>query len=228
MKTMMDAVKHYGGYNFVHGKHEKHHTHMLYGHLDNKIFTSYASDVGVATAICSIDEYNALIAKLELNLGRCNTYMFSNYRDAVATGNINNSTPSPKPIYTQEMADVGELPSVGVTVLFNDDISFECKYDWSDGDELECVFHSTDCMGDPIGVYRHDNGVTVSLVTDLIRCKPASIELIDGKAYQYTYGGSDGINGIYSKEFNSFSEHMKVYNTELCANIKPLTPEGES
>ena len=77
--------------------------------------------------------------------------------------------PKPQPIFTKAMQEDGELPPIGSDVEYNDDIDFDFKFDWDNGDIITCVFHSTNDKGEPIGVYRHNDGVTVSLVTNLIR-----------------------------------------------------------
>ena len=88
----------------------------------------------------------------------CTVEEFNNYKGE-----------SIKPVFTQEMSDNRKLPPIGSDVEYNDDIDFDFKFDWDNGDIITCVFHSTNDKGEPIGVYRHNDGVTVSLVTNLIR-----------------------------------------------------------
>ena len=69
MKTVIDAVIYYCGYNFINGKHEENHTHIISIHKTERIGTAYASDIGMNAIICGIKTYNDLISELETNFG---------------------------------------------------------------------------------------------------------------------------------------------------------------
>jgi hypothetical protein len=79
MKDVFDAVIYYGGRNFVNGKHEKHHTHILHGRVSREFYTAYASDIGVGNVICSIQEFNTLVEHLASNKGR-STQTYADYK----------------------------------------------------------------------------------------------------------------------------------------------------
>ncbi len=129
-------------------------------------------------------------------------------------------TLSPK--YTNKMFIRKELPQIGAECVFFDDTDFDFKFDWANGDKLTCLFHSTDDNGDPIGVYRHKSGVTVSLVLNLIKPITPPIELIDGECYSFessTHGGGLGYYDLENMEFTNISMGISVNH---CTNIKLL------
>mgnify|MGYP005823761137 CR=1 FL=1 len=70
LKTFLDAVIYYRGSNFVNGKHEQHHTHVISIHNTGKIGTAYASDIGMNAIICGIKTYNQCIDDMSTNYGR--------------------------------------------------------------------------------------------------------------------------------------------------------------
>ena len=74
MKTVIDAVNYYGGHNFVNGKHEKQHTHILISHIDSSFFSAYASDISESIIVCTISEYNQCVDELETNFGTSEKY----------------------------------------------------------------------------------------------------------------------------------------------------------
>lgn len=165
-------------------------------------------------------------------LGSNDRYYFSDGGEPkVQSDWVVTKKPQTKPVYTQAMCDVGEIPSVGAVVEFSDNTDFDFKFDWEDGDELECVFHSTDDQGKPIGVYRHKRGVTVSIVIELIRPLTPPIQLIDGEAYQFDFIGCAFL-GFYHEEGDKFTASKSGLNSVICrwdecTNIKLLTVEGE-
>jgi hypothetical protein len=128
-------------------------------------------------------------------------------------------------VYTQEMADNGVLPSVGSNAQFvrNDDYMME--FSINDGDEVECICHTKDVDGGPIGVYRHKDGFSVSILTRLIKPLTPPIELVDGKAYQFDIGKKTRL-GFFKG--SGFSGGIRSYwELSACTNIKPLTVEGK-
>ena len=72
-------------------------------------------------------------------------------------------------IYTKEMADNGELPLIGSKVQFVGNDDYLVEFSIVDGDEIECICHTTDFEGESIGVYRHKDGYSVSILTQLVK-----------------------------------------------------------
>jgi hypothetical protein len=54
---------------------------------------------------------------------------------------------------------------------------------------------------------------------------PTPIELIDGKAYQFTNVEDNTIHGIYSEDEHSFNGTCVEWPVSACTNIQPLTVE---
>ena len=69
-KTVVDAVIYYGGSNFVKGKHEQHHTHVIRRGVTREYCTAYSSDIPVGNAVCTIKYYNQCIEDMSTNYGR--------------------------------------------------------------------------------------------------------------------------------------------------------------
>ncbi|MAO21770.1 MAG: hypothetical protein CMJ25_13560 [Phycisphaerae bacterium] len=135
MKTIMDAVKYYGGDKFICGKHELHHTHIVSAIGTDRFYSACASDVGDHSAICTIIEYNQYIKECETNFGLSVNY--DTYKDVFHKSSMSfiNCTASDRtssqPVFTQAMADNGELPPIGSKAI--------CEY--CDGEELLIVAH---------------------------------------------------------------------------------------
>lgn len=73
-----------------------------------------------------------------------------------------------KPVYTQVMSDAGELPPVGSECIFMRDgkVNLSGSTDsWENGDLLSCICHSTSVGGEPICVVRHDDGLSISILS---------------------------------------------------------------
>jgi hypothetical protein len=121
-----------------------------------------------------------------------------------------------KPIYTQAMADAGELPSVGELVQMRRDFGGDNNfYNGKLIHEHNGVLWFVD---DKYGGNLHSmNEVTF---------KPL-IPLIDGEAYQFDYHDMIGIKGIYQKPdhdgFDSFVGSFGSVSKSMCSNIKHLT-----
>tara|TARA_R110000851_G_scaffold160243_2_gene303482 strand:- start:688 stop:1560 length:873 start_codon:yes stop_codon:yes gene_type:complete len=128
----------------------------------------------------------------------------------------------PKPVFTQEMCDNGESPSVGMEFLMKHKDADES---WAQpdfhpakmkaiGDELFIIESLSEC-----------NRLKESVGTiDDYLFKPLTppIELIDGKAYQFDYDG-DTFQGIYSERGDDFHSNKFVSSAPICTNIQPLT-----
>ena len=185
--------------------------------------------------VCSFGEFNAYVDLLASNMGKsAQSYeeykAIYNYAIGARTGGAGCAGYKSEPtVFTQEMADNGVLPSVGMECEFDYNEDFDCKFDFSEGDSLVCMCHSTDVNGVPIGVYRHMSGVTISLEIRLIKPITPPITLIGGKAYQFDirgkYGKAKGIQGIYSEKLRVFQSSSNGFHEETVENIQPLTVE---
>jgi len=134
------------------------------------------------------------------------------------------SKPQPALTYTQAMADNGELPQIGSKAQFIGDDDYLAEFNISNGDEVECICHTKDFEGESIGVYRHKDGYSVSILTQLIKPLTLPITLIGGKAYQFTHkAGVDGLHGVYHD--NKFYIGGDYVESSNCTNIQPLTVE---
>ena len=162
--------------------------------------------------LCTDREFNDLVSQMETNFGKCEQ-TYGNYKGLYRACKrlelypLINNKPQPTPIFTQEMADNGVLPSVGMEVMI-------------DG-EKRAILMGADKDGDYItmskGVYQFDS-------IGYIKPLNPPITLIDGEAYQFEVNGQI-IKGCYNK-FNTllYSAH-KEYLPNLCTNIQPLTVE---
>lgn len=57
----MEAVKYWNGDEYVCGKHEKYHTHIVNAVGTDRFYSAYASDIGGDSAICTISKYNQFV-----------------------------------------------------------------------------------------------------------------------------------------------------------------------
>jgi len=120
-------------------------------------------------------------------------------------------------VYTQEMADNGVLPSVGMM----------CNFAIVGG--LWQDVH-VDHISDVFIVVTDSKGDQDSFLIEDSRFNPEStptITLIDGKAYQFDYGNTKEIVGLYSKQSKQLQAIAGHYESKHCVNIKPLTVEGK-
>jgi hypothetical protein len=193
MKTVMDAVNEFKGE--WHGNEDK----------------VYICDAGVIT---DYDQFNDLVSQMETNFGKCPDYVIYDYK----SNKKELLTPRPqKPVYTQAMADNGELPSVGM----------ECDF-------IATFFtHEPSNTGTGTPIAYHENKVWFStgskefvINLNVITFKPLTppIKLEDGKAYQFAHkAGLDGLHGVYYD--NKFYIGGDYVESDNCTNIQPLTVE---
>ena len=108
------------------------------------------------------------------------------------------------PTFTQEMADAGTLPSVGM----------ECLCSFEDG-EWEKVL--IDFISEILAVVTDKYSAQYSLPIKEVVFKPLTppIELIDGKAYQFELSFGDIWIGYYGEKRNSFFSDILLSN-KLC------------
>lgn len=132
---------------------------------------------------------------------------------------VEDSIADDKPVYTQDMKDNGELPSVGMMCLF----SFESG-------KFERVV--IDFISETLAVVTDQYSAQVSFSIKDAQFKPLTppITLEDGKAYQFDVRDKGGIvNGIYHEYDKKLHVGPNHYFDLLSAiNIKPLTVEVTS
>ena len=124
------------------------------------------------------------------------------------------------PIYTQAMCDAGIAPSVGMGCI---------------------VFMSSTSKSGEAGIvefkneqgflfrYKENNLCDYYSLDDGSHFKPLTppIELIDGKAYQFTCHSGDEVVGIYSAVHLSFDNYGRKFFESTISDIQQLTVKGE-
>lgn len=135
-------------------------------------------------------------------------------------------------IYTQEMCDNGELPSVGMECL----VYVNEWAEWAQDYTVQGWFKGFVC-----GVYEGLPVVRLNTLTDDkegyfdtfsikdIKPLPPKVDLVDGKAYQYIV--SDAYkdreeHGIYFDINKCFHNGYGVRKIEKCTNITPLVSKN--
>jgi hypothetical protein len=135
------------------------------------------------------------------------------------------------PVYTQEMADNGVLPSVGMECELSEDFNGFRK-----GCVLKVYSHDVSSNDNCVlagGIIEGVSGGVQAFEFHIKYLKPLTppIELIDGKAYQFDYyTGSVGMNNVvmrYRKSGDYFYFDNTIFERKFCTNIKPLTVEGK-
>jgi hypothetical protein len=211
--NIIDTVEYYGGSYFVSGKHEEHHTHIVYSNLSNSPYSVYASDIGSNPIICTIEEYNKCIDMLIGDPLKLIIWKESN--------NLNLDKPVTSPIYTQSMADAGVLPLVGMECLMSlgEEVWFKYRVDF-----IGKVY--------TVGFW-FDKNREASFGLQGVIFKPLTppIELVDGEAYQFKAtlpNKIETVNGVFRGTNRRMYTPYGDYDLDECTNIKPLTVEGES
>ena len=118
MKTVIDAINQSKGtirdginYIYVGSKHNKQYGNVL-------DFTMDEVDNSKWDFICTTNEFNQCVDEMETNFGISQKY--SEYKKgfrAITEINFGAKAEPSKPLYTKEMCDAGELPSVGISVM---------------------------------------------------------------------------------------------------------------
>jgi len=116
------------------------------------------------------------------------------------------------PIYTQEMADNGELPSVGM----------DCKFMHGGDMQIGTVTAKTKrfiIFTEEGGMerVRKIEGCAIEAITP-------PIELIDGERYQFQHKTTRGL-GFYNERLDEFSSLNHKIHIHACTNIQLLTVE---
>lgn len=132
---------------------------------------------------------------------------------ATVVGKTENS----KPIFTQNMVDTGELPSVGMEFMWSA---------WGDN-KYQCA----KMLGQNGRECWIEVGETTMIVGNLSDFKPLTppVVLEDGKAYEFYCGDGYGqMIGYYKEDRKSFFSSreccIKIAGLGECRNITPLTP----
>ncbi len=122
-------------------------------------------------------------------------------------------TKNPEPVYTQAMADAGELPKVGMECLIQlseNTLPEKCKV---------------------IGLFNKEAWVLLydGMCTHIFKIKDYSfkpltppIELTNGKAYQFDTSSRKNLIAIYFEETERFMRGAGYFNLKDCTNIKLL------
>jgi len=239
MKKLIDAVNEFEGdmgcYNYI-----------FVGTNKNKLNRG-VSQLTLSTInndswweLCGRHEFLATVAECEANFGECITY--AEYKTEYARKEkviimldelhkliddpvkeldvlincTSNNDQQPAQVFTQAMADNGEFPSAGM----------ECEL---------VIFENLTSLGhiefkNEVGFlfrYKENNLCDFMEFSSDVVFKPLtqSIELIDGKAYQFTNIEDNTIHGIYDEDEHSFRGTCVEWVANSCTNIRPLTVE---
>ncbi len=166
------------------------------------------------------------------NTGACNdthfwhdTFWKSEQLTANNEGNVT-FTPRPevKPVYTQEMHEAGELPSVGMEFTLSY-YEKDSRFNDFNGKEVK-VLSVSEC-----GVYTFKSPLlgfgALRLTIEHVKPLTPPVELVDGKAYQFDYDGSSAVGFAFEgATFVSRKDgECQGANMSDCTNIQPLTVE---
>lgn len=124
--------------------------------------------------------------------------------------------PDDKPVFTQAMADNGELPSVGMECLV---------YDLSSDTFHKCeliMIHKKSFVWDSDGW----DGAFVTSDSVKLKPIPTKPDLIDGAAYQFWFKNLKRL-AFYDLMGNEFTNGLHTWNAVDCENITPLTPKDK-
>jgi hypothetical protein len=131
------------------------------------------------------------------------------------------------PVYTQEMADNGVLPSVGMECELSEDFNGFRK-----GCVLKVYSHDVSSNDNCVlagGIIEGVSGGVQAFEFHIKYLKPLTppIELVDGKAYQFDIEFVGTVCGIYYWAHDELNGSEDNYPLEICTNIKSLTIEGK-
>ena len=217
MKTVIDAVNEFKGVYFDGECGDEDHQDEVVVALDD--FSDYQlGDIKIGSGnsggnrywkvICTREQFNQCVDEMATNYGTSETY--ANYK--VNFEMINDDMkPVAVPTFTQEMADAGTLPSVGM----------ECLCSFEDG-EWEKVL--IDFISEILAVVTDKDSAQYSLPIKEVVFKPLTppIELIDGKAYQFDIEFVGTVCGVYYKAHDELNGSEDNYPSEICTNIQLL------
>lgn len=235
MKTIFDAVNELQG-SLSNCRHYNYScTKINYIYISSSSNTSFTDEIQVTcklvnnnswVLICEEKEFNALVAEMETNFGKCSV------DDVIAYRRATKELLKPESnIYTQEMHDNGELPSAGMKVQLEEDTEFfSCAsgeittLKTNDIVYVVSVGKRSDNGNDVITVMQSDSGFC-TINPDYIKPITPPTPLIDGKAYEYTDVNIE--QGIFCSADDCFHSPGWTVCASDCTNIKPLTVKGE-
>lgn len=199
MKTVIDAVNEFKGVAKHHDQHNPNWFNFVGYQLKGGF---YLLEKKSKFVVCTREEFNQCVVEMSKA-----------------------EWIKPKePIYTQEMSDDGVLPGVGMECLIklhhHDNSHFQKGYINGYSQDKKWII-LTDYLGN-IESHNISNGT--------YEFKPLTppIELIDGKAYQFTCNSGGIVIGIYSTTLISFDNYGRKFYQRHISNIKPLTVEVKS
>ena len=189
METVIDAVNELIG--------QQHHDNLI-GHLGWTYYypTKGACNTGYSfhdEFVCTFDEFSKCV-------------------DEMSKAEWIKPKAEAKPVYTQAMADNGELPIAGMECMISDE-TYSAEY--FSGVILFVGISNT--------VWTHGK-VEYSQSSQYLNFKPITppIDLIDGEAYKFIYNGKFNI-GIYDSDDGRFYFPRGYVLSSYPTNIKHLT-----
>mgnify|MGYP003646462935 CR=1 FL=1 len=158
--------------------------------------------------VCTREEYNKCVDEMSTNYGASIPY--SQYK--ADSAGMDFCVPEVMPVYTQAMADKGQLPGVGMECMISDE-TYSAEY--FSGVILFVGISNT--------VWTHGK-VEYSQSSQYLNFKPITppIDLIDGEAYKFIYNGKFNI-GIYDSDDGRFYFPRGYVLSSYPTNIKHLT-----
>jgi len=175
--------------------------------------------------VCSKRVFNTLVDELASNMGTA-TQTYEEYKNDYGSVQLKDEATrfdlQTKPVYTQAMCDAGEMPSVGMECMVYVESDDGSVMEWLPAKvvgEYKCqpIIRLNDSKG--------AEGYFDVFAADKIKPLTPPIELIDGKAYQFT--DVTVTCGVFSSRDDCFHNIDGLVCPEDCTNIKPLTVEGE-
>ena len=252
MKTVIDAVNEFKGeFPYLQGGkiiHSKNDNALNVGFVEyygaglNKALRNYYF-------VCTNDEFNECVWWMTNNSGRSTFEELRTWQKGIKMNNHYDAAErtllhlgytyaggaefwkpplgkmNVKSVYTQEMADAGVMPGVGMEC-------FVKKFHQDDSKYLGCyiIGYSQDkCWlvfeDEEDNLFYHDIKNGTFTFRPLLPLTPP-IELIDGKAYQFDYNnGSEGMNDAvmrYRKSGDYFYFDNTIWKRQHCTNIQLL------
>ena len=223
MKTVIDAVNEFKG-------EWPHHEPSIIEQISTGNFGSWGEecDHGLNTGnfrfVCTFDKFNKCVEEMtNMNIKPVYTkesaaiksleHLGYTYHDAEFWKPPLSEIGLSEPIYSQAMVDAGVMPSVGM----------ECLINFPDIDNAWHEY-TIDFMGKHTFIASCDDVSERFGHIEDVHIKPLTppIELIDGKAYQFSVNGNEPIHGVYNRLKNGFYHIASLYNLKSCTNIKEL------
>tara|TARA_R110001632_G_scaffold70626_1_gene164463 strand:- start:1970 stop:2683 length:714 start_codon:yes stop_codon:yes gene_type:complete len=182
--------------------------------------------------ICSCEEFLATVAECETNFGKCIRY--AEYKAeyerkeqlTIMLDELHKLADEPTPAYTQEMADNGVLPSVGMEFICGDEMANDERTVEFKGVKVKVI--GVSAMGkDKVITFCHESlGVGCGIFfSSWVKPITPPITLIDGECYQFNSPSGGLFKGYYIPVKGLFVAHKGSFDAHLCTNIQPLTVE---